>query len=720
MTGGTAITGRCPAPGPAPGPGGGRPAGASPAAARLLGRLSVLPALVVMAWLLAGLPLLMLGRFTLPLMLAVSVPLAAVLLVVGLRSIPGRWPAARPDASPGQQGAPGQDGAPGQEGAPWWAVAGVVAVAVGLGAEQLIYHSEQIIVLRDPASYMQFAAWIARHGSLPVPQSRAAFGGPHLLTFASPAFYQVGGSIVPQFMAGLPMALAAAFWAGGASAAVLVAPVLGAAAVLTFGGLAARLAGPRWAPLAALALALTLPEQYTSRASFSEPLAQILFLGGLSLVIDSLTAEGVTARVCAGLGGLALGLTILVRIDGISDILPVVPYAGLLLIRRRPQAVPLVWGLSLGALAGLADGVLLSRPYLAHNKASVLPLAVLAGLVTILTAGAVPLLRRHRLPALDWSGKRGRWWLGVAAALPFAVPVVLAVRPYVHPVPVVPGLRPRHLAITYHHYLQYSLHWVFWYLGVPAVLLAALGAAVLARRCLRGEMPAWALPLLTFSWIIVTVLYRPAIVPHQPWASRRLVPGVLPGLILLSVWGTGWLISWARRQDYGPVATAAIPLLGAALVLPAAMTTFGLGIRDGGPLGVRPVAGGWAVHATEAGEVAAVHRMCAALPREASVVMVDGRVSGRFTEVIRGMCGYPAAVLPDPTQARVRLVVRRIAAAGRQPVLLATNRANLARYGTGIQHIMLLHTTQEGATMTHPPEAVHPLDFEIWMLEVTR
>jgi hypothetical protein len=93
MTGGTAITGRCPAPGPAPGPGGGRPAGASPAAARLLGRLSVLPALVVMAWLLAGLPLLMLGRFTLPLMLAVSVPLAAVL--ARLREAQARYPRLR-------------------------------------------------------------------------------------------------------------------------------------------------------------------------------------------------------------------------------------------------------------------------------------------------------------------------------------------------------------------------------------------------------------------------------------------------------------------------------------------------------------------------------------------------------------------------------------------------------------------------------------------------
>ena len=455
----------------------------------------MLPALLVMAWLLAGLPLLMLGRFTLPLMLAVSLPLAAVLLAVGLRSIPGRWPGTRPGASPGQGGAPGQ------QGAPWWAVAAVITIAVGFGAEQLICHSEQIIVLRDPASYVQFAAWIARHGSLPIPQSRPAFGGPHLLTFASPAFYQVGGSIVPQFMAGLPMALAAAFWAGGVSAAVLVAPVLGAVALLTFGGLAARLAGPRWAPLAVLALALTLPEQYTSRASFSEPLAQILFFAGLSLVIDSQAAEGTAARVCAGLGGLALGLTILVRIDGISEILPAVPYAGLLLIRRRPQAVPLLCGLGLGALAGLADGVLLPRPYLVHNKGSVLPLVALAGLVTLLTAGGVPLLRRHRLPTPDWSGRRGRWWLGVAAALPFAVLVVLAVRPYLHPVAVVPGLRPRHLAMTYHHSLQFSLHWVFWYLGLPAVLpavlLAALGAAVLTRRGL-GNRCSW--PRTARTW----------------------------------------------------------------------------------------------------------------------------------------------------------------------------------------------------------------------------
>src|SRR5436190_3794458 len=317
-------------------PGAAGQATASPpgAAGRLLGRLSVLPTLLAMAWLLAGLPLLLAGRFTPVLMLVVSVPLAVLLIYLGLRWIPGRWQSALPQG-------------PQQARTPWWAVAGMVAVAAAFGAHQLIYHSQQIIVERDPASYMQFAYWIAHHGSLPIPQARAAFGGTHqLLHFDSLAFYQAGGNVVPQFMAGLPMVVAAGFWAGGVGAAVLVPPLLGACAVLTFGGLAARLTGPRWAPLAVLVLALSLPEQFTSRAAYSEPLAQIVFLGGLCLVIDSLAAEGRAARVLAALGGLALGLTLVVRIDGASDILPVIPFCGILLLSRRRQAVPLLVGLA--------------------------------------------------------------------------------------------------------------------------------------------------------------------------------------------------------------------------------------------------------------------------------------------------------------------------------------------------------------------------------------
>jgi hypothetical protein len=705
-----AIPGGDPAAGPparagAPG-GAGQDAGpaAPDTAGRLLARLSVLPVLLALAWLLAGLPLLLAGRFTPGLMLVVSVPLAAVLCYLGLRWLPGRWPSALP--VPGAQ--PGRT--------PWWAVAGVIAVAAAFGAHQLIYHSQQIIVVRDPASYIQFAAWIAHHGSLPIPQQQGAFGGTHqVLQFNSPAFYQVGGAIVPQFMAGLPMVLAAGFWIGGVATAVTVAPLLGACGVLTFGGLAARLTGPRWAPLAALVLALSLPEQVTSRSAYSEPLVQILFLGGLCLVIDSLEG-GAGAKVIAALGGLALGLTMLVRIDGASDILPVIPYCGILLLSRRRQALPLLGGLLAGALCGLVDGLVLSRPYLDVIKSSLIPLALVGAVVVIATALAVAVLWRRGLPRV-----RGNWLPNAAALLPVVVVILFTARAYLHQVsnqPMPATATRQQLASWVVQYYMISLRWVFWYAGVPAVVLGTLGAALLARRCLRGRAPSWTLPLMVFGWIIVTVLYRPAIYPDQPWASRRLVPAVLPGLILLAVWGSNWLVSRVRRHGHHRVAGGALAAFCAAVLLvPPAVTAFGLGIRHGGPLGVRPVAHGLAVKRTYAGEIDAVNRLCAAIPPDSSVVIIGKRAGHQMPQVIRGMCGFPVAVVLYPQVSSMKQVIRGIVQAGRRPVVLARTPAELAPYGGTATQIMALRTRQDPRTLAVPPEATTGWDPDLWMTQ---
>jgi hypothetical protein len=109
--------------------------------------------------------------------------------------------------------------------------------------------------------------------------------------------------------------------------------------------------------------------------------------------------------------------------------------------------------------------------------------------------------------------------------------------------------------------------------------------------------------------------------------------------------------------------------------------------------------------------------MCAALPGNSSVVMLNGRAADEFPEVVRGMCGLPAAVLPHPTPARVRQVVRGIDRAGRRPVLLATFRDALTPYGTGAREIMRLHTRQDEATETVAPETTNRVHFEVWMLE---
>ena len=678
-------------------------------AGRLLRWLTVLPALLAMAWLLAGLPLLLLDAFTPVLTLVISVPLAVLLAGAAFR-----WMPARPGLLAGLGQPPART--------PWWTIAALLAVAIAFGVDQAIYHSQQIIVQRDPASYIQFATWIAGHGSLPIPKDIAAFGGTHgVLTFYSPAFHPVGSAIVPQFMAGLPLALAGAVWAGGTGLAVAAGALIGACGVLALGGLVARLVGPRWAPLGALILAISLPEQFTSRSTYSEPLAQLLFLAGLCLIIDSLSRDGAGRRGLAALGGLAAGLTLLVRIDGASDMLPLIPYAGLLLLGRRPQALPLIGGVTAGAAYGLIDGVVLSRPYLASIKGSLLPLAGLGAALLVVTAAAVAARWRRGLPEI-----RRSWLPNAAAGLAVAVTAALVLRPYVQ---TVHGQRTAsdiramtgyqladHLPVDPTRlYYEISLHWVFWYVGVPAVILATLGAAVLARRCVRGRAPAWTLPLVSFAWIIVATLLRPGITPDQPWASRRLVPGVLPGFIVLALWAASWLTGWLREHGTGrAIRGCAVAVLSAALVLPAVITTFGISYQDG-PGGARLVADGFAGKTTYAGEIGAVRRLCAAVPADASVVLVTATTAGQLAPVLRAMCGVPAATMLHQPRAVMRQVARGIRAAGRRPVILARTRRQVLRYAARPRQVVALRVQVDDHALTAPPRATLPLAITVWM-----
>jgi len=685
-------------------------------AGRVFRQVTVLPTLLATAWLLAGLPLLLIGHFAPVPMLVIFVPLAGLLVTLGLRWIsgPSQGLRAQREAEPART--------------PWWTIAALIAVAIAFGVDMFIHHSQQIIVTRDPASYIQFGNWIARHGSLPIPEDAAAFGGySHSLSFGSPAFYQVGHTIVPQFMAGLPMTLAASFWVGGINLAVASGVLLGSCGVLTFGGLVGRLVGPRWAPLGALILALSLPEMYTSKSTFSEPLVQILFLGGLCLVIDSFSPAGAARHGTAALAGLALGLTLLVRIDGASDLLPLIPYCGLLLLAGRRQAWALIGGVTIGALYGVIDGVVLSQPYLTSIRSSLRPLLAVVALLFVVTAIVVMVLSKRGLPELKTDRLPN-----IAAAAAFVVTLALVIRPYVQ---TTRGKRTHaqawamaHLQAALHlprqpHrlYDEITIHWVFWYVGVPAVILATIGTAVLARRCLRGQAPAWTLPLMSFAWVIVATLIRPAIMPDQPWGSRRLVPGVLPGIIVLSVWAMSWLVGWLRERGAGTAIRAGvIVVLAAALILPTARTSFGLAHKSGGPLGIRIVQVGLAERTTYKGQIAAVHDLCAAIPANSSVLIVD-RVDGNsMSQVIRGMCGVPVARVRRPTTAKIELLIQAIRRAGRHPVLLGQTQGQLAHYGGQPTRVVALHGYGDPHTLVTPP--LHPtrLRFIDWISDPSK
>ncbi|HYZ56243.1 MAG TPA: glycosyltransferase 87 family protein [Streptosporangiaceae bacterium] len=831
---------------------------------RLFAVVTVLPSLLVMAWLLAGLPLLLAGRFNNVPVLVISIPLAVALVFFALRQVPASWPHGIRDIWDSRQAGPGSAevdpaepgaGGAGQEvqaaaeiggeGAgtsgdigtlqpgtthpdvgqpeaghpeaagesrnserpdvPWWALAGTVAVAAGFAVWQLAMNSQQIIVLRDPGAYLQFGYWIAEHGSTRIPQSLQAFGGVHSgITFASPGFYRAGSTVVPQFMAGLPMLLAIGVWAGGALAAAAMAPVIGGCAVLAFGGLAGRLAGARWAPAAALVLAVCLPEQYASRSTFSETLTQVMLYGGLCMLVDSfvitagrhgagpggtaaqgwpeqarpgrsrrgrwpwaahmpwaagrpwatwLGQGGWTGRgtwrdgpspnaTLAFLGGLAMGLTVLIRIDGLNDLLPAIPFLGVLLAAKRVQAVPFGVGLVIGLGYGLADGYLLSLPYLDSVGSSLRLLTAIAlGAIVLTVIGMgvmeVPQIRNWLRSKV--SARPLRWLPEAAAAVTLLAAIGFAVRPYLQTVrgetdraatAYVAGLQwLAHLPIDPHRqYYEDSLYWVIWYIGIPAVLLGVLGLALLARRSLRalltwrdeGAARVWVLPLMIIGWVTVTVLWRPGIFPDQPWASRRLVPVVLPGLILAAVWMSAWLKERGRGLGAGRLAAAAVATCCViALLVPAAVTTFGIGLTRAASGSHRPTANGLAFKRTGAGEYSAVRSLCAQIGPNASAVILDRVTAEQFSQVLRGMCATPTASIDNPSLASVESVMAGIQRAGRRPVLLAGQESRLAPYGGAPREALNLLTTQDAHELTQPPTGTWPIHFVIWMSQPT-
>jgi hypothetical protein len=526
------------------------------------------------------------------------------------------------------------------------------------------------------------------------------------------------------------MLLSLGFWASGAGLAVFWGPVLGALAIFAFGGLAARLVGPRWAPFAALAIGVTIPMQYVSRSTWSEPLALLFLVSGLSLWIDSQRTDRgqedagawrsgwrqqarSSTHVLAGVAGLLLGLVFLIRLDGPGDIMLVVPYCGLLILRRQRQAVPLIAGLLVGTVYGSLDAAFLTAPYLIpSNTVSVEGMCAAVTALLLGTIVAVWWLRRRGSELR--TQPKSRLVHGVAA-LPFVVIAVFLLRPEVQR-----GWHSDYL----HAYAPLGLHWIYWYTGFSTIAFAVIGYAMLGRRCIKGQAPAWVLPLLVFGCATLVFLYQPAITPHQPYASRRLVPAVLPGLILLAVWLASWLAQKSREVHLvevsgflkrAPRAFVIFCCAGAILVPPALGNLGGLAFKR-----------------TFVGEIGGVNQLCLAIPAGSSVLFIDYSMMGGFGQVIRGMCDVPVAavhttipevVVPDEGDdvppAEIIAAVRAIEDSGHHPLVLAPTEAKFAplikEFGHGtVRVLMTLAVNNDAHVLYGVPRGTSPESWTIY------
>jgi hypothetical protein len=767
--------------------------------------VTIAPALLAVAWLVPGVGMLLAGRL-LPLpIVIIFVPLAVALCYFAMRRLPVSWPRfadSDDDASPAAAAVGAQ-----RRQVPLGAVLATVAIAAGFGVWQAFFRSEQLFAVSDPGVYLQYGYWIAGHGTARIPVSAVAFGDVAGLNFATPGFTVSGGSLLPAFLPGLPLVLAAGTWLGGLGGTLLMPAVLGGCAVLAFAGLVGRLCGAWWAVAGALVLSVSLPEVYASRTPFSEPLVQILLFGGLSMFTDSLMpplSQGGAAwarrggLALAGLGGLSLGLTVLVSVGSLGVLLPAFPVLAYLFVARRAQAGPFGLGLFFGIGLGLTAALELARAYLASVSTQLHLIGLSAAGFGVITALVAPLafpgfrtraqrVLRGRLHmaglggeevALPSLGTAAQW---LAVVLPVLVLVGYLLRPYFQTVrgqtnPAVArqvaslqrleGLHVDGLR----QYFESSIDWVLWYLGVPAVILACAGAALLGRRSVRLLFPSlraaaapapsaesdpsaaltspipapspslgaarlWGLPFLIIVWSVVTVLWDPAVVPWQPMASHRLVPVVLPGLLLLALWVSSRLTS---RASLLGASRLAVGLVGAccllALVIPPLVTTLNPGLAAKVAVGryssgvakviSRVQLRGIGASATYDGSVVAATRLCSAIGKSASVIFTDAGTAANFAPIVRGQCGQPAATLLTGAASRASAAsaatqlenaATAIEKAGRRPVILGPSRTSVSLFGVVPKHVVILKTRMDAQVLTGPPAGTWPVSYSLWM-----
>lgn len=416
-------------------------------------------------------------------------------------------------------------------------------LALGLltGAFALYAHpAEYVLKDRDPGVYTVLAAKLARTGELltrdPLVAAVSSF---HEFEYGArhPGFFILGQElVVPQFFPGPFVWLGLGDLAGGVWGGLYVVPVFGALSV----GMAFVLGGEifgRWAGLVGAALmAVSYTQVWWARYPSSEVITQFFVLAGLWSAARFVRGGGVGTGVLAGA---LLGGAMLVRIDAFlaALVVPVlVGYDGLLGRPLRRWASVCAPMLLLGGAAALYASTLgeryLDLIYELHVPDLALRLSpyLLGGV--LLATPALWMLRQR------WSGglmsllvPHGR---SIALATAFALLGGALWAYFVLPEPW-EGLPefwggdagPRAEFNAYDR--QVAVRMV-WFLTPAVAVLGMAGFALAAYRICAARA------LLLGAVLAFGVLYvaLPNVAPDLPWATRRFVPVVFPGLCLLA------------------------------------------------------------------------------------------------------------------------------------------------------------------------------------------
>ena len=584
----------------------------------------------LLAW--AGLALADAARYSLAAALALAVPATAAVAVVAWRA------RARPRLLADRGGL-------------------AVLAGVALVAAVLFFPGFAYGVGKDPGVYVSHAIAIARLGSSSLEdpvldRSRIA----HVEVMREdpvnrlPAIWienRDPGRVIVQFYHLWPALLASAFQAGGYTGLVNLTPLCGLLAVLAVTLAARRAFGLLTGALAGLLLTTNMLEVWHAKYPSSETFTQLLIGGSLLGVVIALQTRW---RGAAGLAGLLLGLAYMARPDTLLLVLLAVAVGCALIIAGRfdARAGWFAAGLAITLPYGFLQAYVLARRYTLANLVPDFPvvMAVIVGglAMALLTRRAAPQLGRWCVRML--TRRQVQLWVGGAIVGVAALLLVLGfLRPWLFG-PVYALVNDRRTRT----YDEASLIRLSWFLTVPGFGLALAGLALVALRRWRAE--AWAL-VLPVACLLPLYAYRAEVSSRLMWWTRRFLPTILPGLVVLTAvaLGIGLALAAGRGRARWPGRVAA-----------AAATTFLLVVFVGQSLPLRH-------HQEHSGSFETIQRIArAAGDRQGIFLWPQSGGLSTLGGAVWLQQGQVGALLPErPDPAYVRSFVRGFPG---QPVFL--------------------------------------------------
>lgn len=408
--------------------------------------------------------------------------------------------------------------------------AAIPLLLVILGLYRFFPPSEYIIGGKDPGVYINEGIQIAQRGTLvyrdPVIASVPPFARD--LFFPShqhDAYYSTrfmgffisepeSGTVVGQFPHLLPASIAIGYGLDGLTGARRTTgawAILGLVAVYFAG---ARLSGRTAAAAAAGLLALHVIEVWFARYPNAEVVMQALLFAA---ILASARAHVDGDPFFAPVAGALLGLQLFLRFDAVLGIAAVGASVAALMLRSvRPR---LSFVLTLGAIAVLAWFYMLG-PLRAYAYQPILWLGKLTvwqqlALLAITAGGAAALGVASRSPKL-------------AARLVVFMPLLCIALVWVAAAYALYLRQPGGKLTDYDAYALRTF--TSFYFTVPALLAALIGYALVARREFWKD-PGFFFTVTLFSLFF---FYKIRIWPDHFWMTRRFLPVIVPGMLLLA------------------------------------------------------------------------------------------------------------------------------------------------------------------------------------------